>query len=59
MIEVWNYYSGGPQKVWRDRESVKLEELVPKCVAGMMRIALKERADAKAVGGARNTSFLC
>lgn len=47
-IEVWNYYSGGPQKAWRDRESVKLEELVPKCVAGMMRIALKERADRKA-----------
>ena len=44
-IEVWNYYSGGPQKVWRDRENVKLEEQVPKCVAGMMRIALKERAD--------------
>lgn len=47
-IEVWNYYSGGPQKVWRDRENVKLEEQVPKCVAGMMRIALKERADEKA-----------
>lgn len=47
-VEVWNYYSGGPQKVWRDRENMKLEELVPKCVAGMMRIALKERADAKA-----------
>src|ERR1051326_8076104 len=27
---------------------MKLEELVPKCVAGVMRIALKERADAKA-----------
>lgn len=47
-VEVWNYYSGGPQKVWRDRENIKLEELVSKCVAGMMRIALKERADAKA-----------
>jgi hypothetical protein len=47
-VEIWNYYFGGPQKVWRDRESMKLEELVPKCVAGMMRIALKERADAKA-----------
>jgi len=47
-IEVWNYYSGGPQKAWRDRESVKLEEQVPKCVAGMMRTALKERADTKA-----------
>jgi predicted transcriptional regulator len=47
-IEVWNYYSGGPQKVWRDRESIKLEEQLPKCVAGMMRIALKERADEQA-----------
>jgi hypothetical protein len=47
-IEVWNYYSGGPQKVWRDRESATLEEQLPKCVAGMMRIALKERADEKA-----------
>ena len=47
-IEVWNYYSGGPQKVWRDRESAKLEEQLPKCIAGMMRIALKERADEKA-----------
>jgi hypothetical protein len=47
-IEVWNYYSGGPQKVWRDRETFKLEEQVPKFIAGMMRIALKERADNKA-----------
>jgi len=47
-IEVWNYYSGGPQKVWRDRESAKLEEQLPKCVAGMMRISLKERADDRA-----------
>jgi hypothetical protein len=47
-IDVWNYYSGGPQKVWRDREGAKLEEQLPGCVAGMMRIALKERAEAKA-----------
>ncbi len=47
-IEVWNYYSGGPQKVWRDRDSAKLEEQLPRCAAGMMRIALKERADEKA-----------
>lgn len=46
-IEVWNYYSGGPQKVWRDRERTKLEEQLPGCVAGMMRIALRERAEAK------------
>ncbi len=47
-IEVWNYYSGGPQKVWRDRENSKLETQIPKCVAGMMRIAIKERADDRA-----------
>lgn len=43
-IEVWNYYSGGPQKVWRDRESAKLEDQLPRCVAGMMKIALVQRA---------------
>ncbi len=44
-IEIWNYYGGGLQKTWRDRESVRLEEQLSKCVAGMMRIALKERAE--------------
>ena len=44
-IEVWKYYAEGLQKTWRDRESVRLEEQLPKCVAGMMRIALKERAE--------------
>jgi hypothetical protein len=44
-IEIWNYYAGGLQKTWRDRESACLEEQLPKCVAGMMRIALKERAE--------------
>jgi hypothetical protein len=34
--------------VWRDREGAKLEEQLPSCVAGRMRIALKERAEAKA-----------
>jgi hypothetical protein len=47
-IEVWNYRLGGPQKVWRDREGAKLEQQLPSCVAGMMRIALRERAEAKA-----------
>ncbi len=47
-IEVWNYYSGGPQKVWRDRESAKLEEQLPRCLAGMMRIALVQRAHREA-----------
>ena len=44
-IEIWNYYGGGLQKAWRDRESAPLEEQLPKCVAGMMRVALKERAE--------------
>jgi len=44
-IEVWKYYAEGLQKTWRDRESARLEEQLPKCIAGMMRIALKERAE--------------
>jgi hypothetical protein len=44
-IEIWKYYAEGLQKTWRDRESARLEEQLPKCVAGMMRIALKERAE--------------
>jgi hypothetical protein len=44
-IEVWNFYSGSPQRVWRDRESASLEEQLLKCVAGMIRIALWARAD--------------
>jgi phage gp16-like protein len=47
-IEVWNYYSRGPQKVWRDRDGAPLEVQLTKCVAGLMRIALKERAERKA-----------
>jgi hypothetical protein len=47
-IEIWNYYSGGLKKVWCDGERSSLEEQVPKCLAGMMRIALRERADREA-----------
>jgi hypothetical protein len=47
-IEIWNYYSGGLKKVWRDGERSSLEEQLPKCVAGMMRIALRERAEREA-----------
>ena len=36
------------KKVWRDGERSGLEEQLPKCVAGMMRIALREQADRKA-----------
>ena len=34
-------------KVWRDREGTLLEGQLPKCVAGMMKIALKQRAERK------------
>jgi hypothetical protein len=44
-IEVWRCYAEGLQKTWRDREYARLEEQLPKCVAGMMRIALRERAE--------------
>jgi hypothetical protein len=44
-IEVRNYYLGGLRKVWEDSDRVPLEEQLPRCVAGMMRIALRERAE--------------
>ena len=44
-VEIRNYYGSGLQKTWRDRESARLEEQRPMCVAGMMRIALKERIE--------------
>jgi hypothetical protein len=43
-IAIWSY-ARGLQKTWRDRESAHLEEQLPKCLAGMIRIALKERAE--------------
>ena len=43
-IEIWNYYSGGLRNAWRDGNRARLEEQLPKCIAGMMRIALRERA---------------
>ena len=43
-MEIWSY-ARELQKTWRDRDSSHLEEQLPKCLAGMMRIALKERAE--------------
>ena len=43
-IEVWSYYSGGLQKTWRDRDRARLEEQLPGFIAGLIRIALAERA---------------
>jgi len=41
---IWSY-AKGLQKAWRDREGVELEDQLPKCLAGMMKIALRERAE--------------
>ena len=43
-LEVWNHYSTDAQRSWRDSERASLEKQLPKCVAGMMKIALLERA---------------
>jgi hypothetical protein len=48
--EIWNYYSGGPQKVWWDRNTAPLEAQLAKCIAGMIRMALRKRAERKALG---------
>jgi hypothetical protein len=44
-IEIWRYNTGGNQKTWRDRDSASLEDQLPKCAAGMIRIALWARAE--------------
>jgi hypothetical protein len=44
-VEIWKYSTGGYQKTWRDRDSVSLEDQLPKCAAGMIRIALWARAE--------------
>jgi hypothetical protein len=44
-IEIWRYSCGGFQKTWRDRDRASLEDQLPKCVAGMIRIALWARAE--------------
>jgi len=43
-IEVWSYYSGGLQKTWRDRDRARLEEQLPESIAGLIKIALAEKA---------------
>jgi hypothetical protein len=44
-VEIWKYSTGGYQKTWRDRDSASLEDQLPKCAAGMIRIALWARAE--------------
>jgi hypothetical protein len=46
-IEIWSYYSGGAKKVWRDKDAAPLESQLPKFIAGLVRIALRKRADRK------------
>jgi hypothetical protein len=39
-IEVRNYWSGGLRKTWRDSQKRRLEELLPECLIGLLKIAL-------------------
>jgi hypothetical protein len=43
-LEVWNYCPERLRRAWRDSERAKLEEYLPACIAGMMKIALAARA---------------
>lgn len=43
-IEVWQYW-GGERKRWKDKKSARLESLLPQLVAGVLRIALANRAE--------------
>lgn len=44
-VEIWRYSTGGYQKTWRDRDSASLEDQLPQCAAGMIKIALWARAE--------------
>jgi hypothetical protein len=43
-LEIWSWWRGGLRKGWRDGICTKLEEVLPSCLAGMMKIALAQRA---------------
>jgi hypothetical protein len=43
-LELWNYCPERLRRAWRDSERAKLEEHLPACVAGMMKIALAARS---------------
>lgn len=43
-LEVWNYCPERLRRAWRDNERAKLEEYLPACIAGMMKIALAARS---------------
>ncbi len=43
-MEIWNYCPERLRRAWRDSERAKLEEHLPACIAGMMKIALAARS---------------
>ena len=43
-LELWNYSPERLRRAWRDNERAKLEEYLPACIAGMMKIALAARS---------------
>ncbi|HET8925248.1 MAG TPA: hypothetical protein VFN26_19860 [Candidatus Acidoferrum sp.] len=43
-LEIWNYCPERLRRAWRDSERAKLEEHLPACIAGMMKIALAARS---------------
>lgn len=42
QIEVWNPWPVTCQRRWADRKTRKLEQMVPQCVAGFIKIALEK-----------------
>jgi hypothetical protein len=49
-IEIWTYSNSGLQRVWRDGDRASLEQQIPKCIGGMIRLAVyaKEQREIRA-----------
>ena len=43
-LQLWNYCPDRLRRAWRDSERAKLEEHLPACIAGMIKIALAARS---------------
>ncbi len=43
-LELWNYCPERLRRAWRDSDRAKIEEQLPACIAGMMKIALATRS---------------
>lgn len=43
-LQLWNYCPERMRRAWRDSDRAKLEEHLPACIAGMMKIALAARS---------------